>query len=77
MLRACKMYDKAFLFCSRGLLSMLQARGLPEATVWRYLVDILSAMTHLHALNLVHTDIKPENILIDRYGICKLGVLST
>lgn len=33
-------------------------------------------MAHLHALNLVHTDIKPENILIDRYGICKLGALS-
>ena len=46
---------------------------LPENLIWSYLVDLLLALKHLHDHNLVHMDVKPENIFVGRDGICKLG----
>ncbi|KAK4326865.1 hypothetical protein Pmani_002635 [Petrolisthes manimaculis] len=46
---------------------------LPEATIWEYLVDLLQGVSHLHKHNLVHMDIKPENIFFGYDGLCKLG----
>ena len=37
------------------------------------MVDLLKALQHLHDHDLVHMDIKPENIFIGMDGICKLG----
>ena len=36
-------------------------------------MDLLKALQHLHDHDLVHMDIKPENIFIGMDGICKLG----
>ena len=41
--------------------------------IWAYMVDLLKALQHLHDHDLVHMDIKPENIFIGMDGICKLG----
>ncbi|XP_052798215.1 membrane-associated tyrosine- and threonine-specific cdc2-inhibitory kinase-like [Mya arenaria] len=46
---------------------------IPESVIWDYLVDLLQAVKHLHDNNLVHMDIKPDNIFISQDGICKLG----
>jgi len=46
---------------------------LPESLIWAYSVDLLLAVKHLHDHNLIHMDIKPENIFIGMDGICKLG----
>jgi len=46
---------------------------IPETLIWNYLVDLLLAVKHLHDHNLVHLDIKPDNIFISHDGICKLG----
>ena len=45
---------------------------LPEELVWNFLIDLLMAVSHLHDHDLIHLDIKPENIFISK-GICKLG----
>jgi membrane-associated tyrosine- and threonine-specific cdc2-inhibitory kinase len=45
---------------------------IPEKTVWSFLADLLMGLAHLHDHNLIHLDIKPENIFI-KDGICKLG----
>ncbi|KAI0211312.1 Membrane-associated tyrosine- and threonine-specific cdc2-inhibitory kinase [Lamellibrachia satsuma] len=47
--------------------------NIPEQLIWNYLVDLLMAVKHLHDHDLVHMDIKPENIFISDDGICKLG----
>ena len=41
--------------------------------IWAYLVDLLHALKHLHDSDLIHMDVKPENIFIGRDGLCKLG----
>ncbi|CAG0901275.1 unnamed protein product, partial [Cyprideis torosa] len=45
---------------------------LPEEDVCNYATDILMGLKHLHDNDLIHLDVKPENILI-KDGICKLG----
>ncbi|CAH1786957.1 unnamed protein product [Owenia fusiformis] len=47
--------------------------NIPERLVWNYLVDLLMAVEHLHNHDLVHLDIKPDNIFITKDGVCKLG----
>lgn len=64
-----------FELCEMSLeqLSVRRNHDVPEDLVWRYLVDLLLALEHLHDHNLIHMDIKPENIFIGLDGICKLG----
>jgi serine/threonine-protein kinase len=38
-------------------------------------LDIARALEHAHSRNIVHRDIKPDNILITRSGVAKLGDL--
>jgi hypothetical protein len=43
-------------------------RPMPEAEVVALLDKVLDALTHAHASDIVHRDIKPGNILFDRHG---------
>src|SRR5262245_7552719 len=38
-------------------------------------LDVARALEHAHSRNIVHRDIKPDNILITRSGVAKLGDL--
>ncbi|KAG7013898.1 Serine/threonine-protein kinase GRIK2, partial [Cucurbita argyrosperma subsp. argyrosperma] len=51
-------------------------RGLDENTARKYLRDIVSGLMYLHAHNIVHGDIKPDNLLITRDGTVKIGDFS-
>ncbi|KAK7098663.1 membrane-associated tyrosine- and threonine-specific cdc2-inhibitory kinase-like [Littorina saxatilis] len=51
----------------------LRHHNIPEMTIWCFLIDLLFAVKHLHDHNLVHMDIKPENIFITSQHYCKLG----
>lgn len=50
-----------------------QHHDMMEEGIWNFLVDLLMAVKHLHDHNLIHMDIKPENIFISYDNICKLG----
>lgn len=39
---------------------------LPEETVWKYLLQALAALAHLHSLQVVHRDIKNANLLLSK-----------
>lgn len=54
--------------------SLLELRGrLPEKEVMGILVQIASALEHIHEERLVHRDVKPENILVTPEGVAKLA----
>ena len=60
--------------CATSLSQVAEAEHeLPEATIWNYMVDLLLAIQHLHDNDLIHLDVKPDNILLSMDGVCKLG----
>lgn len=50
--------------------------GLDENIARKYLRDIVSGLMYLHGHNIVHGDIKPDNLLITRDGTVKIGDFS-
>ncbi|KAF2365507.1 Protein kinase domain [Trinorchestia longiramus] len=61
--------------CQKSLATLAEESPgcLPECKVWKYALDLLQALDHLHRNSLVHMDIKPENIFLSNDGTCKLG----
>lgn len=52
---------------------VMQTNRISEKEVWNILVDLLLAVKALHDQNLIHLDIKLENIMISEDNVCKLG----
>ncbi|XP_071700082.1 serine/threonine-protein kinase GRIK2-like [Rutidosis leptorrhynchoides] len=50
--------------------------GLGEHVSRRYLRDIVSGLMYLHSHNIVHGDIKPDNLLVTATGTVKIGDFS-
>ncbi|GMH12528.1 hypothetical protein Nepgr_014369 [Nepenthes gracilis] len=50
--------------------------GLGEDTARKYLRDIVSGLMYLHAHNVVHMDIKPQNLLVSHNGTVKIADFS-
>ncbi|HSK68150.1 MAG TPA: PASTA domain-containing protein, partial [Candidatus Limnocylindria bacterium] len=46
---------------------------LPPATAVQIAIRILSALRHAHEAGIIHRDIKPQNILVDRMGYIKVS----
>ncbi|TMS20369.1 Obscurin [Larimichthys crocea] len=65
--------------CSHGLLDHLLLKGsVSEREVQSYIQQILEGVGHIHSMNILHLDIKPDNILMvypprDEIKICDFG----
>lgn len=53
----------------------LGKRGLRMARVVHYVAQIIMGILHLHSMDIVYRDMKPENVLLDARGHCRLSDL--
>ena len=61
-------------YMSRPLMpDQLMNQPIPAQECRQYFRDVLRGIAYLHACNIVHRDIKPQNILISSDGIAKIG----
>lgn len=49
---------------------------LPEEACWRYFIQLLCGVAHLHHLKIMHRDLKPANVFLLADGTIKLGDLN-
>ena len=58
-------------YCPRGeLFDHIVSRGrLSEGESRRFFRQLVSAVAHLHSRRVVHRNINPENVLLDRKGV--------
>ncbi|XP_031624942.1 uncharacterized protein LOC116341786 [Contarinia nasturtii] len=52
---------------------MIRNNTFPEDVIQFYLAEITLALNALHTLGFVHRDVKPGNVLLDRFGHLKLA----
>ncbi|GER41378.1 mitogen-activated protein kinase kinase kinase 19 [Striga asiatica] len=69
------LYNLLLEYASGGSLADCIHSGLPEKIVSHCTRSILSALVHIHSLGYVHSDVKPQNVLVfgSNYEAVKLA----
>jgi len=62
-------------YCEKRTLGSLIRGGLYKDNdeIWRLFRQILEGLAHIHGLNVVHRDLKPDNIFIDAASNVRIG----
>uniref|UniRef100_A0A7E4V7Q4 non-specific serine/threonine protein kinase n=1 Tax=Panagrellus redivivus TaxID=6233 RepID=A0A7E4V7Q4_PANRE len=69
-----RLYIQIELCRRQSLADMRQcATCVTESAVLKWTKDMASALVHLHKHDIIHLDIKPDNMFIGADGHCKLG----
>lgn len=59
------------------LVSLMSNYDIPEKWAMFYTMEIVLALDVIHGMGFVHRDVKPDNMLIDKYGHLKLADFGT
>ena len=67
-----------FEYAPYNLLEVLEKtpEGIDPEKIKLYIYQILKGLAYLHSLNVIHRDVKPENLLVnekDQLKICDFG----
>ncbi|KAK3146309.1 hypothetical protein QOZ80_3BG0264460 [Eleusine coracana subsp. coracana] len=68
--------DKFYMVLEYVEGKMVCDTGLNEATARNYLRDMIYGLMYLHSHNIIHGDIKPDNLLVTSTGNVKIGDFS-
>lgn len=52
-----------------------RSKPVPEKLVWRFFIQLVAGMYHIHERNIVHRDLKALNIMLDKNDNIKIGDL--
>jgi len=58
--------------CSRGNVKVMPGSPIPEGLAAQYTRGLASAVEFLHKKDIVHRDLKLENMLLDEFGLLKI-----
>ncbi|CAD5218932.1 unnamed protein product [Bursaphelenchus okinawaensis] len=68
-------WDRLYMvteLCSSTMTSLME-KEVPEPLAWTALIDMAHALESLQQNRIIHNDIKPENIFVDKNGVFKIG----
>jgi len=51
----------------------MEDRILPEITIRKFAIDIISGLLYLHKNGIIFRDLKPSNIIMNENGLLKLS----
>lgn len=51
--------------------------ALPSATARVFIRDVLRGLHKLHSIDVIHRDVKPQNVLLSLSGTCKISDFGT
>ncbi|KAJ8011163.1 hypothetical protein DPEC_G00055320 [Dallia pectoralis] len=52
-----------------------KTKGIAMPRIIHYTAQICTGLIHLHQMNILYRDMKPENVLLDNFGQCRLSDL--
>ena len=59
--------------CKTDLQTLILSRSVEYKEVLKLLIELTDALAHMHNKNMIHRDLKPQNILLDFEGKLRLA----
>lgn len=59
------------------LVNLMSNYDVPEKWAKFYTAEVVLALDAIHSMGLIHRDVKPDNMLLDKYGHLKLADFGT